>query len=61
MRISPLEEVIALKIILLWEYGIEGGGGGGGESDSHVKEVTMLVANLSVAQRYHYSQIKAIS
>lgn len=60
MRISPLEEVIALKIILLWEYGIEGGGGGG-ESDSHVKEVTMLVANLSVAQRYHYSQIKAIS
>ena len=37
------------------------GGGGRGEGDSHVKGVTMLVANLSMAQRYHYSQGKAIS
>ena len=33
----------------------------GGEGDSHVKEVTMLVANLSVARGYHYSQIRAMS
>ena len=36
-------------------------GRGGGEGDFHVKGVTMLVANLNVAQRYHYSQIEAMS
>lgn len=46
----------------LWEYAKEGEWPGGrGEGDSHVKGVTMLVVNLSMAQRYHYSQGKAIS
>lgn len=34
--------------------------GGRGEGDSHVKGVTMLVANLIVDQRYHYSQINGL-